>query len=62
MKKKASPKDNLNVELSQNEASYVQGMLAAYKQRLVMDKSSGGTLISQEIRKAQRIERKFLAT
>lgn len=61
MAKKTQSSNKVKVELSANEASYVQGMLAAYKQNLSIDKTSGNTMIAQEIRKAQRLERKFVS-
>ena len=61
MAKKGQSSKKVKVELSVNEASYLQGMLAAYKQRLEIDKSSGSSLIAQEIRKARRLEKKFVS-
>ena len=61
MAKKTQSSNRVRVELSANEANYVQGMLAAYKQNLSIDKNSGNTMIAQEIRKEQRLERKFVS-
>ena len=60
MAKKQQSSNKVKVELSANEASYVQGMLAAYKQNLSIGKNSGNAMIAQEIKKAQRLERKFV--
>lgn len=66
MKQKLSPKKNVPktrdvaVKLSKNEVSYVRGMLAAYKNQLEL-RDGGNALIEREIKKAQKVEKKFIS-